>query len=446
MAKISVLSLSLLALFGGWEIYESYMRIGRPSFAREIAWDIACLVCVLLGMWLAYRLWVLRPIQFLTRATRRVSQWDLDYRVGYKSKDELGELASAFDRMSEMLAGNVREIEDQASELREWREDMAAIQQAAQRFARELDSAELASIALRVGLDAMEADRCGVLTVGQDGRHATLVSLAAGAGHEKVDNWEPPRPLRQDTGLEDLAAWSAWAELVMGQEEAGTLMTPVVAQGHILGAYVVARGDDRPFSMKERGVFAILADNLSIAMQNARSFQMAITDPLTGLFTRRYMEERLDQELARAARLGTPVSVMLLDLNGFKRANDQFGHLVGDAVLEQFANVLRRQTRASDTPVRFGGDEFVVIMPDTDGKGATGVAARVIRGMDEDAAIPQLRGGEKLTLSIGIASVPEHANNKRDLLALADAAMYAAKRQREESNVALAEPGSPAAA
>ena len=150
---------------------------------------------------------------------------------------------------------------------------------------------------------------------------------------------------------------------------------------------------------------------------------LAVRDPLTGVGNYRLMTERLDYEIARHVRSGACLTVMLLDLDGFKNVNDTLGHLVGDRVLVEVAHAIEGSVRAQDTVSRQGGDEFSVLAPETDGDAAKALAARA------HEAVNAATGGTVST-SIGWVTFPTQADDPRMLLALADADLWHAKRER----------------
>lgn len=160
----------------------------------------------------------------------------------------------------------------------------------------------------------------------------------------------------------------------------------------------------------------------------------ASTDALTGLMNRRGFGERFAQELARAGRTGQPLSLVLGDIDRFKGVNDRFGHASGDRALARVAAVLRAGSRVTDVPARVGGEEFALLLPDTDAAGAFVVAERLraaVSGVTDEA-------GRALTMSFGIATSPDHGSDPDALMRIADAALYAAKGQGRDRTVAHA--------
>ena len=162
-----------------------------------------------------------------------------------------------------------------------------------------------------------------------------------------------------------------------------------------------------------------------------------LTDPLTGCVNRRGLDQQLARELARAERAAAPLALLAVDVDHFKRVNDEFGHLAGDAVLREVGAVLRAGARAGDVVARTGGEEFVVVLADTDASGAAAFAERVVAASREHA-YPGLPAGRRVTVSAGTAAVPRVTDLgvAEDLKARADQALYAAKRGGRDRAVA----------
>ncbi len=218
------------------------------------------------------------------------------------------------------------------------------------------------------------------------------------------------------------------------------LCVPMMAHGEILGVMVVqghapaTRNEEKDqieSPEAERRFAETLAEHVALALANLRLLEalrmQSVRDPLTGLFNRRYMEESLERALSAAFRRQLPVAVLMLDLDQFKEFNDTRGHPAGDAVLREFGEFLQSHTRGEDVACRYGGDEFVLILPETTVRSAE-MRADVIRcafknlvGREDDV------GSMTLTLSTGIAAAPQHGLSSIALLEAADIALYKAK-------------------
>jgi two-component system cell cycle response regulator len=157
--------------------------------------------------------------------------------------------------------------------------------------------------------------------------------------------------------------------------------------------------------------------------------QMVVSDPLTGLHNRRYLMDRLLQEMQRSDRHGEPLAIAMIDLDGFKLINDQFGHVLGDKVLRAVGSAISRSVRLSDVGARYGGDEFAVILPQTPPEGAMRVCERLLRAISELVLQDETGRTCRVTASLGLAYYPaEDVETPEDLVHSADGALYGAKR------------------
>ncbi len=169
------------------------------------------------------------------------------------------------------------------------------------------------------------------------------------------------------------------------------------------------------------------AQALDNALRLRRAEALSVTDDLTQLYNSRYLNQVLRRESKRASRSGRPLSLLFLDLDGFKGVNDHHGHQAGSRALVEAAAVIRRCARETDVVARFGGDEFAIILPDTGSEGATAVADRVRERVGEHPFLAGDGLGLRLTASVGVATLPDVAASAEELVRAADMAMYQVK-------------------
>lgn len=240
-----------------------------------------------------------------------------------------------------------------------------------------------------------------------------------------------------NTDEEALSDFSAFllAPLVKGQSTIGFIL-------------ILSKGGKDAYSLREIKNATFIVEHAAGAFENAQKYaeakEMAFIDSLTNLYNAKYLDNALDKELKRADRLMMPVTVLFLDLDNFKRINDQNDHLIGSRVLVEVGKILLKCVREVDTVIRYGGDEYVVVLVDADYDVAMRVAERIRLSIEKHKFIEEDGLDLHITASIGIATYPIHTKDKKELLKIADKAMYRAKDLSRNVVYLAPVPGAPA--
>jgi diguanylate cyclase (GGDEF)-like protein len=235
-------------------------------------------------------------------------------------------------------------------------------------------------------------------------------------------------------GLQEASSWPAefLADRPGGETAHAAMALPIQVGDEVAAVLFITRvGADRSFSEMERGIADVLTAQVAIALQNADLHALvaesALRDPLTGLLNRRFFDEAVEAAHANARRAGTELSLIVLDLDRFSAVNNEYGHPVGDIVLRRVARAIKGATREGDIVIRYGGEEFVVIAPATDGAGAVQAAERIRHAVAASGSEPVDGHLIRLTISAGVASLVDESDG-RGLFRAADSALLAAKR------------------
>jgi diguanylate cyclase (GGDEF)-like protein len=365
-------------------------------------------------------------VQRLLDAARMLGAGNFAVEVPTEGNDEFAALGREFNSMARQLQARLDELQLERQRLQE------AIRRVGESFAKGLDRDALLGLVVQTAVDGVAAS-CGRAAV-RRGPSSRLHEVAVSGeldGHLQALQAAEAAALDADEA----------AETQVGNTNA--LARPLRAPergSRVLGVISVAR-DGRAFTPGEKDLFGYLANQAAVSIENVDLHEtvqrQAVTDELTGLFNHRRFQEVMSVEVERARRFDQPMSLIMLDIDNFKRVNDTYGHMQGDLVLREVARVLRESSREIDEPARYGGEEMAVALPQTDLEGAYQFAERV-RQRIEGLELPILDGGGTLrvTASFGAASTTGSEDSDKDaLVAAADAALYRAKRSGKNRTV-----------
>jgi diguanylate cyclase (GGDEF)-like protein len=370
-------------------------------------------------------------------AARRLARGDFAHPVPVSGRDEFAQLGHEFNSMSSQLEAKIEEIERKREELE------ATIRRVGDALATGLDRDGVVALAVRQAVDACGADagralplERGAFHEHRSGRDDARLDEALVAAERSAFE---PRPELGAELLDPIDPESARPRRASaaGVGDAHALAVPMRAlvsstEPEHLGVLSIAR-HGQAFSREEEELLEYLAGQAIVSIENASLHEtvgrQAVTDELTGLANARAFRSILDREIERSRRFETPLGLVMLDLDDFKQVNDRHGHQQGDEVLASVAAVLREFSRDIDAPARYGGEELAVVLPQTDSEGAALLAERMREAVAR-LRVPSVGAGGPLrvTASFGVASVPESATDREELVAAADAALYRAKR------------------
>ncbi len=381
-----------------------------------------------------------RRLDELVDAARRLRGGDHRHRLAMSDDDRLAALAAELNTLSDELADKAEQVEQgRRGELQD------VTRRVADAFATGLDPEGAVDLTVRTAVETcgaeagrarpLDFDQMSEVRVGDPEGTFGEVLTAAERRVEGVGR----RPAGQAStrtatvaGLHAVAApLRARISLASGSE--------------YFGVVSIARRGSR-FSDSERDLFAYLAAQAAVSIKNSfiheRTRRQAVTDELTGLANQRRFQEALARELERTRRFSGEVSLVMMDIDDFKRVNDEYGHQQGDHVLREVAHALREQCREIDHVARIGGEEMALVLPQTDLTGATELAERVRQAI-ERMPVPRLDepGEVGVTASFGVAAVSESAANAQALIAAADRALYRAKWAGKNRVAYAEEPG-----
>mgnify|MGYP001176910229 CR=1 FL=1 len=387
------------------------------STARKVI--IIAVIAIVLGFLVSIILAriILRPVSELVDGVDKISFGDFGHQIQVTTSDELGLLAETFNRMSY---------------------NISILYNVSNKMNYVSDRDELLRIIMNNAIDALKAQKGSIMLLNDD--KELELSLVSGHTHQmksyiklKMGDGvagtvaETGQPFIINRGEND-ELFKKYAEYIERAQIESLLCVPLKIEDRVIGVInIVNKKDNLKFNANDTKLMMVLGSQAAVTINKARVYEESITDGMTKLFIHRYFQVLLDEELKRSARYGTKLSLMLFDVDHFKKFNDTYGHQQGDIVLIEAAKIVKDSVRANiDIPCRYGGEEFTVIMPETDAAGAKVLAER-LRKRIEAYEFPGQEKPLHVTISIGVSIFPDDATEKLMLIKKADDALYRAK-------------------
>ena len=414
-------ALDVQPLSGGYSVLVSTAVSPVSSLLQPAIILLALIVLAMFFIVLIVQTDVQRPLRRLDRAVAAMAREDYDSPVPHTANGEIGRLASSFEEMRRQLRATIAGSKARAA------------------IASELNSPQPLETALGEVCSnlrhSVEAATAFILVSGSEMTDSFAVTDGAPYDVDVNDVLAGEGPIGaayRHTGAEALMLGARAGSLEAATGSVEYCVAPLRMGRTVLGVLGVASVTGGTYSSGDAALVASSAEQVALALERYRFIAMvqrqASIDDLTGLYNHRFLVDYLGQQVALAERLNTPLAVLVLDLDHFKRVNDTHGHPVGDAVLTAFAHTLTGSIRRADLAARYGGEEFMVVMSNTAAPDARRVAEK-IRAAVEAMVVPINNGRQSVTVtvSIGGAAYPDDTTTAQELLATADAALYDAK-------------------
>ncbi len=425
---------------------------------------------------------VQRPLNRLMTAIREAEAGDLKTQARVESRDEIGQVASQFNEMlakiNELEATKFeadrkltvaraelrykQELEEKARiisstnfRLEESLKELSVLFNISQAMTASIDPEELCNLLGDVVVKNIGISDFAILLLNEENQklevkaargfkkgdqvRSTTFDWGEGISGQAVKN-------KQTVYIPDTSKDPFYMHYKGAKSEDGSfLCLPIVAKNLVLGAVHFSRNSIDAFSPQEIRLLTTIAGQVAIALENARLYaktkELSLVDELTRVYNRRHFQNILEMECKRARRFQRPLSLLMIDVDHFKKFNDGHGHLEGDHLLVELASVFSNNLREVDTLARYGGEEFSVILPNTSGEDAEQVGLK-LKELVQKITLPKLKNKKPLiTVSVGVSTFFADSNSVEDLINHADIALYKAKARGRNRVVVYREAG-----
>ena len=456
-----------MVLVGGVVYFASHGLVAGLHLAQDGLWIwVAQGTGVALAMTLASHFFLDRPLKKIQETMAKAEQGDFLIRAPITGDEDVAELAKNFNRMlgriTDLSANKIqtehdlvsaheelrfkksleeknRQIEESNKQLEELVRDLSLLYDIGQGINQTIDLESLYATVTDVIRKRLRLHNFSLMAWDEPYR---VLRVKAAFGFD-----QPEKVLQMtfqaDEGVAGAVVSTGKMIYVEDSEKetrfvnkgvplSGSILAlPLQYKNQVLGVANFGRKEIASFTQQDIRMLKLLAGQVPLAMANARLYtktrELSVTDELTGVYNRRHFQEVMQLEWKRATRFKRDLSLLMVDIDFFKKFNDTYGHLAGDQVLRQAGFLLKNSLREVDTVARFGGEEFVLLLPDTDKRGALAVAEKIRHLIQEHRFFGAEKEVRPITVSVGVAGYPDDAREIEDLIDHADIVLYEAK-------------------
>lgn len=437
-------------------VYTDDLRRSASALTNRIVLvSIAALILSIIGGYLFVKAFT-DPIKRLAVLANRISHGDLTTTAQFNRKDEIGVLARAFNNMVDQLSDQIKNLEarvgertseltGRVGELKQRNQEIETINSMGDMLQACKTNEEIFRVVVKT-IKSLFPDSTGQLLMCNGHGRELETSITWNSGIQEGGDrlYEPECCWSIRRGKTYVMNDSDLNEVCYHTEEtdektAPYICVPMITQGTIMGILHVRpqglnpEGERREIDEGKRRLTETVAEHAGLALTNLKLqhtlHEQSIRDVMTGLYNRRYVEEVIQLEQHRAVRHGISIGILLLDVDHFKKVNDTYGHEAGDEVLRGLGSLLEREFRDEDTACRYGGEEFLVVLPYANLEDCRARAEELRQKVQLNLKIPWQGKDLEITVSIGVALFPDHGATLHQVVDAADAALLRAKRQ-----------------